>query len=46
MAAGCESVTFSSPGPGSFAVGSERCLNTASSAQLPERLVTFRDDVS
>jgi hypothetical protein len=43
--AGCESSTFSSPGLGSFAVGSERYRNTTSPAQLPERLFTFRDDL-
>ena len=43
--AGCESSTFSSPGLGSFAVGSERYRNTTTPAQLPRRLFTFRDDL-
>jgi hypothetical protein len=43
--AGCEPSTFSSPGLGSYAVGSERCQRTTSLALLPERLFTFRDDL-
>ena len=43
--AGCESSTFRSPGPGSFAVGKERYRNLTSRAQLPERLFTFREDL-
>ena len=43
--AGCEASTFSSPGPGSFAVGSERCRNATSSAQFPGRLFAFRDEL-
>ena len=42
--AGCERSTFTSPGPGSYAVGSERCQHNSSLAPLPERLFTFRDD--
>jgi hypothetical protein len=41
--AGCEASTFSSAGPDSFGVGSERYLNTTSSAQLPDRLFTVLD---
>ena len=43
--AGCEASTFSSPGPDSFAVGSERCRHTKPLAELPDRLFTFRDDL-
>lgn len=43
--AGCESSTFTSPGTGSFSVGSEQHLGTRAPTTLPTRLFTFRDDL-
>ena len=43
--AGCVSNAFVSPGPASFAIGSERCEVASPGSMLPARLFAFRDDL-
>lgn len=43
--AGCVSTEFTSPGHGSYAVGTEQCQHATRHTPLPYRLFSFRDDL-